>query len=156
MSSIEETTQKEMDLSFNTGFYPTFYFMQAALPYLKASKGNIINFSSGAGLKGDPNQVSYVAAKEAIRGITRVAANEFGEYGINVNIISPIAKSEGMLAWAEENPEYYEKMISGIPLRRAGEMEEDIGRVAVFLASEDSAYITGQTIMVDGGSIKLR
>lgn len=156
MSSIEETTQKEMDLSFNTGFYPTFYFMQAALPYLKASKGNIINFSSGAGLKGDPNQVSYVAAKEAIRGITRVAANEFGEYGINVNIISPIAKSEGMLAWAEENPEYYEKMISDIPLRRAGEMEEDIGRVAVFLASEDSAYITGQTIMVDGGSIKLR
>ena len=156
MSSIEETTQKEMDLSFNTGFYPTFYFMQAALPYLKASKGNIINFSSGAGLKGDPNQVSYVAAKEAIRGITRVAANEFGEFGINVNIISPIAKSEGMLSWAEENPEYYEKMLSGIPLRRVGEIEEDIGRVAVFLASDDSAYITGQTIMVDGGSIKLR
>lgn len=156
MASIEDTTQKEMDLSFNTGFYPTFYFMQAALPYLKESKGKIINFSSGAGLKGDPNQVSYVAAKEAIRGITRVAANEFGPYGINVNIISPIAKSEGMLQWAEENPEYYEKMLSGIPLRRTGEIEEDIGRVAVFLASEDSDYITGQTIMVDGGSIQLR
>lgn len=156
MASIEETTQKELDFSFNTGFYPTFYFMQAALPYLKKSQGNIINFASGAGLKGDPNQGSYAAAKEAIRGITRVAANEFGPHGINVNIISPIAKSEGMIKWAEENPEYYEKMLSGIPLRRAGELEQDIGRVAVFLASEDSDYITGQTIMVDGGSIKLR
>lgn len=156
MASIEETTQQELDFSFNTGFYPTFYFMQAALPYLKESKGKIINFASGAGLKGDPNQGSYAAAKEAIRGITRVAANEFGPHGINVNIISPIAKSEGMIKWSEENPEYYEKMLSGIPLRRAGELEQDIGRVAVFLASEDSDYITGQTIMVDGGSIQLR
>ncbi|MCJ0931488.1 SDR family NAD(P)-dependent oxidoreductase [Virgibacillus halodenitrificans] len=156
MASIEDTTQKEMDLSFNTGFYPTFYFMQAALPYLKETKGKIINFASGAGIKGDVNQGSYAAAKEAIRGITRVAANEFGPYGINVNIISPIAKSEGMIQWAEANPEYYQRMLSGIPLRRAGEIEEDIGRVAVFLASEDSDYITGQTIMVDGGSIQLR
>lgn len=156
MASIEETTQQELDFSFNTGFYPTFYFMQAALPYLKESKGKIINFASGAALKGDPNQGSYAAAKEAIRGITRVAANEFGPFGINVNIISPIAKSEGMIKWSEENPEYYEKMLSGIPLRRPGEIEEDIGRVAVFLASEDSDYITGQTIMVDGGSIMLR
>ncbi|WP_217587571.1 SDR family NAD(P)-dependent oxidoreductase [Lentibacillus saliphilus] len=156
MASIEETTQKELDFSFNTGFYPTFYLMQAALPYLKESKGSIINFASGAGINGHANQGSYAAAKEAIRGISRVAANEFGPYGINVNIISPIAKSEGMIQWAEANPEYYERMLSGIPMRRPGEPEEDIGRVAVFLASEDSNYITGQTIMVDGGSIQLR
>ncbi|WP_284141182.1 MULTISPECIES: SDR family oxidoreductase [unclassified Virgibacillus] len=156
MASIEDTTQQELDLSFNTGFYPTFYLMQAALPYLKETKGKIINFASGAGLKGDKNQGSYAAAKEAIRGITRVAANEFGPFGINVNIISPIAKSEGMLQWAEANPEYYQGMLSNIPLRRLGELESDIGRVAVFLASEDSDYITGQTFMVDGGSIKLR
>lgn len=156
MSSIEETTQENFDLSFNTGFYPTFYFMQAALPYLKASKGKIINFSSGAGLNGDVNQGTYAAAKEAIRAISRVAANEFGPYGINVNIISPIANSPGMMEWAEANPEYYQNMISKIPLRRLGELESDIGRVAVFLASEDADYITGQTIMVDGGSIKLR
>lgn len=156
MSSIEETTQENFDLSFNTGFYPTFYFMQAALPYLKETKGKIINFSSGAGLNGDVNQGTYAAAKEAIRGISRVAANEFGPFGINVNIISPIANSPGMIQWAEANPEYYQNMISKIPLRRLGELESDIGRVAVFLASEDSDYITGQTIMVDGGSTKLR
>ncbi|WP_342513457.1 SDR family oxidoreductase [Sporosarcina sp. FSL K6-1522] len=156
MASIEETTQAELDFSFNTGFYPTFYLMQAALPYLKESQGKIINFSSGAGINGDVNQASYAAAKEAIRAITRVAANEFGPFGINVNLISPIAKSPGMIQWAEENPEYYQGMLSKIPMRRLGEVESDIGRVAVFLASEDSDYITGQTIMVDGGATKLR
>lgn len=156
MNSIEETTKADLDFSFNTGFYPTFYLMQAALPYLKESQGKIINFSSGAGLNGDVNQASYAAAKEAIRAVTRVAANEFGPFGINVNLISPIAKSPGMVQWAEENPEYYQGMLAKIPMRRLGEVESDIGRVAVFLASEDSDYITGQTIMVDGGSIKLR
>lgn len=156
MASIEETTQADLDFSFNTGFYPTFYLMQAALPYLKETKGKIINFSSGAGINGHTNQGTYAAAKEAIRGISRVAANEFGPFGINVNIISPIAKSEGIMKWAEESPEYYENMLSGIPMGRLGDVEEDIGRTAVFLGSEDSDYITGQTIMVDGGSIKLR
>jgi len=156
MNSMENTTQADFDLSFNTGFYPTFYFMQAALPYLKETKGKIINFASGAGINGDVNQVSYAVAKEAIRAATRVAANEFGPFGINVNIIAPIAKSPGLIEWSEKNPEYYQGMLAKIPMRRLGELENDIGRVAVFLASEDSDYITGQTIMVDGGSIKLR
>lgn len=154
--SFEETTAKELDLSFDTGFYPTFYLMQAALPYLKESKGKIINFASGAGIKGDANQASYAAAKEAIRAVSRVAANEWGQFGINVNLIAPIAKSQGMEDWAAEHPDYYQSMLQGIPMRRVGDIENDIGRVAVFLASEDSDYITGQTMMVDGGSIMLR
>ena len=156
MKPFEETTQEDFDLSFNTGFYPTFYLMQAALPHLKETKGNIINFASGAGLNGNVNQASYAAAKEAIRAISRVAANEFGPYGINVNLISPIANSPGVQKLAEEQPEYYKSMLNKIPLRRLGELESDIGRVAVFLASEDSGYMTGQTIMVDGGAIMLR
>ncbi|WP_397536625.1 SDR family NAD(P)-dependent oxidoreductase [Rummeliibacillus pycnus] len=154
--TIEETTQADLDLSFGTGFYPTFYLMQAALPYLKQTKGNIINFASGAGLEGHETQGAYAAAKEAIRGISRVAANEWGRFGINVNLISPIANSPGVQAWAKAQPEYYEDVKSKIPMGRFGDVEEDIGRVAVFLASEDSQYITGQTIMTDGGSIMLR
>lgn len=154
--AIENITQADLDLSFGTGFYPTFYLMQAALPYLKETKGNIINFASGAGLAGHETQGAYAAAKEAIRGISRVAANEWGRFGINVNIISPVANSEGVQAWAKAQPEYYEAVLSKIPMGRFGEVEEDIGRVAVFLASEDSRYITGQTMMVDGGSIMLR
>lgn len=156
MTSIAETTQEDFDLSFDTGFYPSFYLMQAALPYLKKAKGKIINFASGAGINGHVNQMTYAAAKEAIRGMTRVAANELGPDGINVNIISPVAQSEGMDEWAEKNPDLYQETINRIPLGRAGDVEKDIGRVAVFLASEDSDYITGQTIMVDGGSIMLR
>jgi len=154
--SIEDTTQEDLDLSFGTGFYPTFYLMQAALPYLKESKGNIINFSSGAGLEGHETQAAYAAAKEAIRGVSRVAANEWGKFGINVNIISPLANTPGVQEWAKAQPEYYEVVKNKIPLGRFGEIEEDIGRVAVFLASEDSRYMTGQTMMVDGGSIMLR
>lgn len=153
---FEETTQEDLDLSFNTGFYPTFYLMQAALPYLKETEGSIINFASGAGIEGHTTQAAYAAAKESIRAISRVAANEFGPFGINVNLISPIANSPGVQAWAKEEPEYYQSVLNNIPMRRFGELESDIGRAAVFLASDDSNYITGQTIMVDGGSIKLR
>ena len=153
---FEEITQDDLELSFGTGFYPSFYLMQAALPYLKETRGNIINFASGAGINGDKTQAAYAAAKEAIRGITRVAANEWGQYGINVNLISPIADSEGVRAWAQAQPEYYQAVVNKIPLGRFGDVEEDIGRVAVFLASADSQYITGQTIMVDGGATMLR
>ena len=130
--------------------------MQAAFPYLKETKGNIINFASGAGLNGDPTQAAYAAAKEAIRGITRVAAREWGQYGININLISPIALSPGVEAWSKAQPEYYEAVKNKIPMGRFGDVEKDIGRVAVFLASEDSKYITGQTIMTDGGATMLR
>ncbi|EON70709.1 SDR family NAD(P)-dependent oxidoreductase [Lysinibacillus sphaericus] len=142
--TIEETTQADL-----------FYLMQAALPHLKESKGNIINFASGAGLAGHETQGAYAAAKEAIRGLSRVAANEWGRFGINVNLISPIANSPGVQAWAKAQPEYYEAVKNKIPMGRFGDVEQDIGRVAVFLASEDSQYITGQTFMVDGGSIML-
>ncbi|MCZ8533710.1 SDR family NAD(P)-dependent oxidoreductase [Psychrobacillus psychrodurans] len=151
-----ETTQDHLDLSFGTGFYPTFHFMQAAYPELKKSQGKVINFASGAGIDGQVTQTSYAAAKEAIRAISRVAANEWGPDGINVNLISPIALTPGVEQWRESAPQLYDAMINKIPLRRLGDPEQDIGQVAVFLASADSNYITGQTIMVDGGSIKLR
>lgn len=151
-----ETTMEMIDLSFGTGFYPTFHFMQAAYPELKKTQGKVINFASGAGLDGQPTQASYAAAKEAIRAISRVAANEWGPEGINVNLISPIALTPGVEAWKQSAPDMYEAMINRIPMRRLGDPEGDIGRTAVFLASDDANYITGQTIMVDGGSIKLR
>ncbi|MFB5282921.1 SDR family NAD(P)-dependent oxidoreductase [Peribacillus sp. Hz7] len=153
---FNETTMEHFNLSFGTGFYPTFHFMQAAYPELKKSKGKVINFASGAGIDGQPTQTSYAAAKEAIRGISRVAANEWGPDGINVNLISPIALTPGVQQWRENDPTLYDAMINKIPLRRLGDPEQDIGRVAVFLASSDSDYMTGQTLMVDGGTIKLR
>ncbi|GHH96782.1 short-chain dehydrogenase [Neobacillus kokaensis] len=153
---FEETTEEVMDLALNTGFWSTFILMKSALPYLKISKGKVINFVSGAGMIGLSKQASYAAAKEAIRGISRVAATEWGRYGINVNLISPIANSPGVERLQEEHPNAYNKMVSLIPLGRLGDCEEDIGRAAVFLASRDADYITGQTIMVDGGTVMVR
>lgn len=151
-----ETTQEHLDLSMNTGFYATFWLMQAAYPQLKANQGSVINFASGSGLRGMPTQTSYVAAKEAIRGISRVAANEWAADNINVNIICPLAATAGVKQWMENFPEAAEKTLQNVPLHRFGDPEKDIAPLAVFLASEDGNYITGQTIMADGGSIMMR
>ncbi|MDN2501020.1 SDR family oxidoreductase [Nocardia nova] len=151
-----ETTQEMFDLSFGTGFYPTFRLMRACYPYLKRNRGSVINFASGAGLEGQVRQGSYAAAKEAIRAISRVAANEWAADDINVNVISPLALTEGVAAYIEANPGVEEALLARTPLHRFGDPESDIGRVAVFLASADAKYMTGQTLMVDGGSIKLR
>ena len=151
-----ETTQEMLDLSFGTGFYPTFWLMNAAHSQLKEHGGSIINFASGAGIEGHPRQGSYAAAKEATRAISRVAANEWARDGINVNIISPLALTEGVEAYIDANPGVDKQLLAGTPMRRFGHPESDIGRVAAFLASDDASYMTGQTLMVDGGSIKLR
>lgn len=151
-----DTTPEDLALSFETSFFPTFYLMQLCYPYLKETKGSVINFASGAGLSGMPTQAAYGSAKEAIRGLSRVAANEWGADSINVNCIGPIANSPGVQKWSEHFPAEYQAMVDNIPLKRIGDCENDIGRVAVFLASDDSSYITGQTLMVDGGSIMLR
>ncbi len=153
--SFTNTMRDDFDLSFNTGFYPTVNLMQASYEQLKRNQGFVINFASGAGISGQPNQASYAAAKEAIRGLTRTVANEWARDQINVNLISPIAHTAGVEGWRQQHPEQYQSMISGIPLGRLGDPEQDIGKAAVFLSSENSSYITGQTIMVDGGTVKL-
>ena len=151
-----ETTQEMLDLSFGTGFYPTFWLMKAAHPQLAEHRGSVINFASGAGIDGLVTQGSYAAAKEAIRAISRVAANEWAADDINVNIISPLALTEGVEAYMKANPGIEKALLARTPLGRFGDPETDIGGVAVFLASRDAAYVTGQTLMVDGGTIKLR
>lgn len=149
-----DTTVKAMDFAFATGFWPTFLLMQAAYPHLVANKGNVVNFGSGAGLEGQPTQASYGAAKEAIRAISKVAANEWGQHGVRVNVVCPIANSPGVEMWKEHFPDAYAEMVRKIPLRRVGDCEKDIGQAVVFLASDSAAYITGQTLMVDGGQVK--
>jgi len=147
-----EHTKKDFDLAINSGLYATFFYMREAYPYLKETRGSVINFASGAGFFGKPGQSSYAAAKEGIRGLSRVAATEWGPDGIRVNMIAPLAMTESLREWKENYPELFERTIQGIPLGRFADPMEDIGRVAVFLASEDASYITGETISLQGGS----
>lgn len=153
---ILETTREMWELSLGTGLFATFNLMRAAWPELKRTRGSIVNFASGAGLKGQPTQATYAAAKEAIRGLSRVAANEWAADGIRVNLVSPIALTPGIEEWAKADPEQYQQVLTGIPLGRLGDPEHDIAPVVAFLLSDAAAYMTGQTLMADGGSIMLR
>ena len=150
--SLIEHSKEDFDLAINSGLYATFYYMKAAYPFLKETKGSVINFASGAGLFGRPGQSSYAAAKEGIRGLSRVAATEWGPDGVRVNMIAPLAMTESLSEWKENYPELFEKTIQGIPLGRFADPMQDIGRVAVFLASDDASYLTGETISLQGGS----
>ena len=147
-----EHTKEDIDLSIHSGLYAAFFYMRECHPYLKESKGSVINFASGAGLFGKLGQSSYAAAKEGIRGLSRVAAAEWGPDGIRVNVICPLAMTESLMEWKDNYPDLFAKTIQGIPLGRFADPKDDIGRVAVFLASEDAHYITGETITLQGGS----
>ena len=151
LTLVEHTTE-DFDLAIYTGLYATFWYMKECFPYLKESKGSVVNFASGAGLHGRAGQSSYGAAKEGVRGLSRTAATEWGEFGIRVNVVCPLAMTPGLAQWKEAFPEMYAKQLSAIPLNRFGDPQQDIGRVCVFLASDEASYITGQTIELQGGS----
>jgi len=117
--------------------------------------GKILNIGSGGALDGDAGAASYVAAKEAVRALTRVAAREWGPHGIHVNTLCPFARTPRWEAFAAEHPGRVERQAAALPLRRApGDPELDIGRAAVFLVSDDSSYVTGQTLFVEGGRMR--
>ena len=150
--TLIEHTKEDFDKAVFSGLYAAFFYMKHCYPYLKEAKGSVVNFASGAGLFGRYGQSSYAAAKEGIRGMTRVAATEWGPDGINCNVICPLVMTSQLAAWKEEYPEAYEKTIQGIPAGRFGDAESDIGRTAVFLCSEDASYISGETLTLQGGS----
>jgi NAD(P)-dependent dehydrogenase (short-subunit alcohol dehydrogenase family) len=153
---LEEWTEEEMRATWESGLLGSWAFMVACFPYMKAHGGRIVNTVSAAGHGRSTLRVGYSTAKEAIRGLTRVAAREWGQYGINVNAISPMAKSEKVdEVWSEA--EQLEMLKGGGPVltSRWGDAERDIGRAVVYLVGPDSEIITGCTLSVDSGSAML-
>jgi NAD(P)-dependent dehydrogenase (short-subunit alcohol dehydrogenase family) len=154
---FEETPLSQLREVIDTNVVGTFLFMQACFPHLKESGGGrVINLGSGYGTEGTALWASYAATKEAVRALTRVAAKEWGVHSITVNAIAPLADSPPCREHRALYPEQMAMLEQTIPLGRIGDCEEDIGPVAVFLASDDSRYMTGQTLMVDGGLFVLR
>ena len=148
---LADHTTEQFDLALYSGLYAAFYYMKACYPHLKETKGTVINFASGAGLFGNFGQCAYAAAKEGIRGLTRVAATEWAKDGINVNIICPLAWTAQLEQFEKAYPDAFKENVKMPPAGHYGDSELEIGRVCVQLASEDFKYLTGETLTLEGG-----
>ena len=149
--TLENHTTEQFDLAIYSGLYGAFHYMQAAYPYLKKQGGSVINFASGAGLFGNYGQSAYAAAKEGIRGLSRVAATEWAKDGINVNIICPLAWTAQLEKFRKAYPDAFEKNVHTPPVGRFGDVELDIGRPCVQLCHPDFRFMTGETLTLEGG-----
>ncbi len=147
-------TPEQWDEVIRINLTGTFYCLQAvAKPMMEQKSGSIINITSSAGLLGTIGQVNYTAAKGGVYALTKSAAKELARYNIRVNTVAPMAETE-MTKTIATDPKFKAKYLERIPLGRFAKPEE-ISPMIVFLASDDSAYITGQTICVDGGMVML-
>ncbi len=149
--TLQDHTTEQFDLALYSGLYATFYYMQACYPYLKETQGTVINFASGAGLFGNYGQCAYAAAKEGIRGLSRVAATEWGKDGINVNIVCPLAWTVQLENFQKAYPEAFKANVKMPPMGHYADSELEIGRACVALASPDFKYMSGETITLEGG-----
>ena len=149
--TLADHSLEQFDLAIYSGLYATFHYMQACYPYLAKAKGSVINFASGAGLFGNIGQCAYAAAKEGIRGLSRVAANEWAKDGINVNVVCPLAWTAQLEQFQKAYPEAYKANVHTPPAGYFGNPELDIGRVCVQLAHPDFKYMTGETLTLEGG-----
>ena len=149
--TLADHTTEQFDLAMSSGLYATFYYMQACYPYLKETQGSVINFASGAGLFGNYGQCAYAAAKEGVRGLTRVAATEWGADGINVNIVCPLAWTAQLENFQKAYPDAFKANVKMPPAGHYGDVEKEIGRACVQLASPDFKYMNGETITLEGG-----
>jgi NAD(P)-dependent dehydrogenase (short-subunit alcohol dehydrogenase family) len=150
---LEHKTDDDMLHGVRLGYMATFWMMQAAFPHLKrAGGGAIVTLCSLNGVNAHMYSAEYNGAKEAARALTRTAAREWARHGIRANVICPAAATEAYQAFAAMAPDNAAALLQQNPMRRMGDPENDIGGVALFLASDDARYLTGNTLFVDGGS----
>lgn len=147
-----DITTEDLALGYDVGPRATFLLMQAVHPLMvEAGGGSIVNLGSGTGTGGEPKWGGYAAAKEGIRGLSKVAALEWGRDNIRVNVICPFAESDGVKFWKSFAPKEYDKAVGRVPMKRIGDVRTDVGALVAFLLGSDATFITGQTIHVDGG-----
>lgn len=148
---LAEHTTEQFELAMYSGLYAAFYYMKACYPHLARTQGSVINFASGAGLFGNYGQCSYAAAKEGIRGLSRVAATEWAKDNINVNIVCPLAWTAQLEKFEKAYPDAFKANVKTPPIGHFGDSEMEIGRVCVQLASPDFKFMTGETLTLEGG-----
>jgi NAD(P)-dependent dehydrogenase (short-subunit alcohol dehydrogenase family) len=155
VTPLEEVTERDMDVLFDTGPKGSLWAMQAVFPHMRAQGwGRIVTMATALGITGGAGYGPYASSNEAIRGLTRTAAKEWGRHGILVNCVCAASAGHRMPPGDDgERAAVFAQMYADHPLGRDGDAEHDIGPAIAFLLSEASSYITGQTLMVDGGGI---
>ena len=150
---LEDKTADDMRHGFELNTMAAFWTMQEAFEPMRDGGGaTIINIASLNGVNAHVYTAEYNAGKEALRALTRTAAVEWGPHQIRCNVICPGAATEAYEAFRRSSPENAAALLDYIPLGRMGDPEEDIGGAALFLASDDSRYVTGNTLFVGGGT----
>ena len=154
---LVDATDADMEDEWRSGPFAVFRFMRIAHPHLAVRGGVIVNLGSGAqALHDSKGWGLYGASKSAIQTLTRYAANEWGAEGIRVIQVLPLATSEGVERMRSRDPEAYARVVSRVPLGRFGDADVDVAQPITWLVSDDARFITGSTIMLDGGQIQMR
>lgn len=150
---VELKTDQQIADGVAVGYYGPFWAMRAAYPHMKtAGWGRVINLCSLNGVNAHVGSLEYNAAKEALRALTRTAAREWAPTGVTVNALCPAAKSQAFFRALGDYPELEAMADAANPMGRMGDPYDDIAPVAVFLASDASRYLTGNTLFIDGGA----
>jgi NAD(P)-dependent dehydrogenase (short-subunit alcohol dehydrogenase family) len=153
ITRIERKEDAIFEAALAMNLWAVKWAMEAAFPHMKAQGwGRVINMASLNGVNAHMGSADYNASKEALRAYTRTAAREWAPYGICCNIICPAAWSASSRRMAAMQPGMIDQINAANPMGRLGDPEADIGGVALFLASEDARYITGNTLFADGGA----
>ena len=153
---IEEVPDATWRSMIDTAVRASYLCAREAFPHLRDRRGSLILVTSAAGVEGSPYIPAYGLVKAAQRGLLKSLAREWGPLGIRVNGLGPVAMTPAMAVSAKSSPVFTDGLLIGrTPLRRIGDPEPDIGPVVVFLASDLARYLTGQTLIVDGGGFVL-
>lgn len=151
LGPLLSVTDEQLASGWESGPLASFRLMKLCYPHLKGD-GCVINLATPAAMRWDLSGYgAYAAVKEATRQFTRAAACEWGKDNVRVNCILPLAASPALAWWTRERPQEAAAFIATVPMQRVGDCEADVGRFVASLCSEDSRYINGQSIAVDGG-----
>ncbi len=152
IARVEWMEESQVRRAFEVGTLGCLWAMQACFPHMAGQGyGRVVSLCSLNGVNAHMYSVHYNMAKEALRALTRTAAREWADRGITCNVLCPGAETEASKAARAAMPELFEKLDPLIPMGRMGDPERDIAPVALFLSTEDSQYVTGNTLFADGG-----